>query len=271
MATRSTPFSTSAHVAGDYRRGKLSAAEELALLRRWHERGDERARAELVERLLPFVRRIASGYVGRGEPLDDLVQVGSVGLVNAIDRFDLSRGLRLTTFAAPNISGEIKRHFRDRSWSIRVPRDLQELHARITRHSAEFSADAGRQPTVMELVAALGSTEEQILEAIDAGRNYRSASLDAHISDDDERPAGTAIGMADPGFECAEQRAVLETGLSVLSERERKIVLLRFASGLSQREIATQVGLSQMHVSRLLRKSIERMRLALADDEHHDR
>ncbi len=249
------------------RRGKLGAAEEKALLLRWHEHGDQRARAELVERLLPFVRRIASGYVGRGEPLDDLVQVGAVGLVNAIDRFDLSRGLRLTTFAAPNISGEIKRHFRDRSWSIRVPRELQELHSRITRFSAEFCSEFGRQPTVMELAGGLGSSEEQVLEAIDAGRNYRSASLDAQISDDDERPAGAAIGVMDAGFDSAEQRAVLETGLRVLSERERTIVLLRFASGLSQREIAAHVGLSQMHVSRLLRKSIDEMRAALIDDD----
>jgi RNA polymerase sigma-B factor len=119
----------------------------------------------------------------------------------------------------------------------------------------------------MELVTALDSTEEQILEAIDAGRNYRSASLDAHMSEDDDRPAGAAIGSTDPGFESAEQRAVLETGLSVLPERERTIVLLRFASGLSQREIAAQVGLSQMHVSRLLRKSIDQMRDALIEDE----
>ena len=269
MSTRSRTLSSKAGLRpqSPARRGKLCAAEERALLRRWHEQHDAGARAELVERLLPFVRRIASGYVGRGEPLDDLVQVGSVGLVNAIDRFDLSRGLRLTTFAAPNISGEIKRHFRDRSWAIRVPRELQELHARITRFSAQFSAECGRQPTVMELVRGLGSNEEQILEAIDAGRNYRSASLDAHISEDDERPAGSAIGAADPGFESAEQRAVLETGLSVLGPRERTIVLLRFASGLSQREIAAQVGLSQMHVSRLLRRSIDQMRDALAQDE----
>ena len=238
----------------------MSAATERALLERWHQRRRRAARTELVERLLPFVRRIAIGYAGRGEPLDDLIQVGSVGLVNAIDRFDLGRGLRLTTFAAPNISGEIKRHFRDRSWSVRVPRELQELHAKIGRATRRLGAQLGRGPTVMELADELDSTEELILEAMDAGRNYRSASLDAPQSDDDERPAAEALGMVETGFEGAEQRAVLERGLDALDERERQIVLLRYGKGLSQREIATHVGLSQMHVSRLLRRSIEDMR-----------
>jgi RNA polymerase sigma-B factor len=245
----------------------MSAATERALLERWHLERDEAARAELVERLLPFVRRIAIGYAGRGEPLDDLIQVGSVGLVNAIDRFDLSRGLRLTTFAAPNISGEIKRHFRDRSWAVRVPRELQELHAKIGRVSTKLGATLGRSPTVMELAEELEVSEELILEAMDAGRNYRSASLDAPQSDDDERPAAEALGTTETGFESAEQRAVLERGLDALAERERQIVLLRFGKGLSQREIATQVGLSQMHVSRLLRRSIEEMRATIGPPE----
>src|SRR6185436_18982530 len=129
----------------------MNAATERALLERWHAHGDESARAELVERLLPFVRRIALGYSGRGEPLDDLIQVGTIGLINAINRFDLDRGLRLTTFAAPNISGEIKRHFRDRSWAVHVPRAIQELHAKIGRETSRLGAKLGHAPTVMEL------------------------------------------------------------------------------------------------------------------------
>ena len=244
---------------GDRRRN-LTADEERDLLRRWLDFGDERARTELVERLMPFVRRIAVGYAGRGEPLDDLVQVGALGLVNAIDRFDLSRGLRLTTFAAPNISGEIKRHFRDRSWAIRVPRDLQELHARITRTSSALESELGRAPTVMELSRELRASEEHVLEAMDAGRNYRTASLDATLRDDEIRSAADVCGTGDAAFEAAEQRAVIQPGLDALPERERAIVLMRFADDLSQREIASRVGLSQMHVSRLLRRSIQEMR-----------
>ena len=251
---------------GDRRRN-LTADEERDLLRRWLDFGDERARTELVERLMPFVRRIAVGYAGRGEPLDDLVQVGALGLVNAIDRFDLSRGLRLTTFAAPNISGEIKRHFRDRAWSIRIPRDLQELYSRITHASSALTSDLGRAPTVMEISRELSVSEENVLEAMDAGRNYRTASLDATSGEGETHTAAEAICSCDAGFEAAEHRAVIEQGLNALPERERRIVLMRFARDLSQREIAAHLGLSQMHVSRLLKRSIYDMQVTLAASE----
>ena len=244
------------------RSGTLSAAEEHALLQRVHRDNDAQARAELVERMLPFVRRIARVYADRGEQVDDLVQVGAIGLLNAIDRFDLDRGLRLSTFAAPNISGEIKRHFRDRAWAVRTPRGLQELHATLRTVGARFTEGQGREPTVGELCELTGRSEEHVLDAINAGRNYRAASLD-RPRDEEGGSLGDAFGCVDHGFERAEQRATLERGLSQLGERERKIVLLRFVEGLSQREIAAQIGVSQMHVSRLLRQSIELMRQAI--------
>ena len=243
----------------------LGPAEERTLLERVHVHGDPAARAELVERLLPFVRRIARSYSGRGEPFDDLVQVGAIGLVNAIDRFDLKRGLRLSTFAAPNISGEIKRHFRDRAWAIRTPRDLQELHATIRATTDQFTEQHGRSPTVAELCRLTGRNEEQVLDAISAGRNFRAASLDAPV--DDERGGATVgdrVGGDDHGFALADDRAALERGLAVLGTRERQIVLLRYVDELTQREIADRIGISQMHVSRLLRRSIEEMRGAMS-------
>ena len=242
---------------------RMTADEERELLRRWRVDGDEQARALLVQRLLPFVRRIAQGFAGRGEPLDDLVQVGAIGLINAIDRFDMENGGRLTTFAAPNISGEIKRHFRDRGWAVRVPRSLQELHAKIRSATKRMSDDLGRSPTVMELAAALEATEEEILEAMDAGRNFRTASLDEPASDDDQHPPATTIGTVDPGFENAEHRAVVQQGLRALDEREQRIMQLRYGGDLAQHEIAREIGISQMQVSRLLRRSVEDMREAV--------
>ena len=243
-------------------RGLRDATEERALLERVHLHGDLQARSELVERLLPFVRRVARAYADRGEQLDDLIQVGAIGLVNAIDRFDLDRGLRLSTFAAPNISGEIKRHFRDRAWAVRTPRDLQELHARLRTGADVFSKEHGRAPTVGELCELTGHDEEHVLDAISAGRNFRAASLDAP-REEDGGSLGDALGGEDHGFELAEDRATLDRGLRALGERERRIVLLRFVDGLSQREIAARVGVSQMHVSRLLRRSIDELRAAI--------
>lgn len=242
------------------RSGNLGPAEERALLERWHHQRDADARTELVERMLPFVHHIARGYAGRGEPLDDLVQVGAIGLVHAIDRFDLERGLRLSTFAAPTISGEIKRHFRDRAWAVRTPRDLQELHAKLRTAGERFAGREGRAPTVAELCELVGRAEEDVLDALEAGRNYTAASLDARTGDDEDHAVLDALGAADAGYDRAEERALLRRGLAALPERERKIVLLRYARDLSQREIAQEIGISQMHVSRLLRRSIEALR-----------
>ncbi len=240
----------------------LRASEERALLERWRREHDEAARAELIERMLPLVRHIAKVYVGRGEPFDDLVQVGCVGLVKAIDRFDLDRGLRLSTFAAPTISGEIKRHFRDHGWTVRPPRDLQELYVRVRRESTRSAARLGRNPTVAELASALDSSEESVLDAMEAGRGYSAVSVETSV-EPDGRAVLDSFGSDDPELELADVRATLSQGLDVLAPRERRIVLLRYVNGLTQREIADQVGISQMHVSRLLQRSLVALRGAL--------
>lgn len=235
--------------------------DEHELLRRWREDRDERARALLIERMMPLVRSLARRYANRGEPLDDLEQVGYVGLIKAVDRFDVGRELRFSTFAVPTILGEIKRHFRDRAWSVRVSRGLQELSAKVSREVDRLSTKLGRSPTVDDIAEATGTTPEQVLEALQGAQAYSTVPLEEPLGDDGE-PVDR-IGADDPGFVAAEQRVELERGLRLLSERERRILLLRFFGGLTQREIAERVGISQMHVSRLLRRSLERMGEAL--------
>jgi len=229
------------------------------LLARWHAERDEAARTEAVALMLPLARALARRYANRGEPLDDLEQVASVGLLKAIDRFDCNRDVKFATFAVPTIAGEIKRHFRDRGWMLRVPREVQELNARLSRVRERTTRELGRTPTLRELAAAAGADEEQAVEALGAGNAYRTLSLDGPAEDGAE-PAET-LGSADEGFERAEERAVLHRGLAALAPREREIVRLRFYEGLSQREIAERVGISQMHVSRLIRRSIETVRV----------
>jgi RNA polymerase sigma-B factor len=235
-----------------------SADEVRTLLRRWHEDGDRAARAELVERMLPLARSLARRYVGKGEPLDDLEQVASLGLLKAIDRFDVSREVRFATFAVPTIAGELKRHFRDRGWMLRVPRDIQELSARVSRARETLTRDLGRSPTVDEVARTLDSSVEQVLEALRAADSYRMMSLDEPLADG--AGALEAIGGDDEGYELAEHRVLLRPGLDGLGAREREIVRLRYYEGLTQREIARAVGVSQMHVSRLIRRSIDTMR-----------
>jgi RNA polymerase sigma-B factor len=231
--------------------------DEHELLRRWHQDRDENARRVLIERMMPLVRSLARRYANRGEPLDDLEQVGCVGLIKAVDRFDLERELRFSTFAVPTILGEIKRHFRDRAWSVRVSRGLQELSARVTREVDRLSTKLGRSPTIEDLAEATSATPEQVLEALQGAQAYSTVPLDEPLGEDGEPVA--RIGDDDEGYIAAEQRIELARALSSLSERERRIVLLRFFAGLTQREIAERIGISQMHVSRLLRRSLERM------------
>jgi RNA polymerase sigma-B factor len=228
------------------------------LLCRWHEDGDRAARAELAERMLPLARSLARRYAGKGEPLDDLEQVASLGLLKAIDRFDVSREVRFATFAVPTIAGELKRHFRDRGWMLRVPRDIQELSARVVRSREILTRELGRSPTATEVARALGSGVEQVLEALRAADTYRMMSLDEPLAEG--AGALEAIGGDDEGYELAEHRVLLRCGLDRLGEREREIVRLRYYEGLTQREIARAVGVSQMHVSRLIRRSIDAMR-----------
>ena len=235
-----------------------SAEEVRTLLRRWHVDGDRAARAELVERMLPLARSLARRYAGKGEPLEDLEQVASLGLLKAIDRFDVSRDVRFATFAVPTIAGELKRHFRDRGWMLRVPRDIQELSARVARVREALTRDLGRSPTVDEVARAVGAGVEQVLDALRAADSYRMMSLDEPAAEG--AGALEAIGGDDEGYELAEHRVLLRRGLDGLGAREREIVRLRYYEGLTQREIARAVGVSQMHVSRLIRRSIDTMR-----------
>jgi RNA polymerase sigma-B factor len=235
-------------------------AGDRELLRRWRHHGDRAARQELVERHLPLVRALARRYAGRGESVEDLEQVGAIGLIKAIDRYDLDRDVALTTYATPNVVGEIKRYFRDKAWAVRVPRGLQELHARMARAIDRLTARLGRSPSLAEIAAELESTPEQVLEALETGSAYSAVSLSVDPLGDDEGDPMDAIGAEDAGFERTEDRAALEPALDRLPAREREILRLRFDEGLTQTQIAERFGISQMHVSRLIRKSLERMR-----------
>jgi RNA polymerase sigma-B factor len=231
------------------------------LLVAYDEDRDPAIREELVKRFLPFARKLALRYVHSREPLDDLVQVASVGLLNAIERFEPGRGKKFTSFAAPTIVGELKRHFRDKGWAVHVPRDLQERALAVSRHTERLSALLGRSPTLDELGEALNCSIEQVMEAIDAAHNYHPASLDAPITHDseDRTALSETLGGEDIGFELAEQREALATSWASLSDVEREVLGLRLVEELTQREISQRIGCSQMHVSRLLRRSMIRL------------
>lgn len=249
-------------------RGSANAAEsEIALLRRYRDHGDLTAREELVQQLLPWVRRVASRYANRGQDLDDLVQVGSLGLVKAIDRFDFDRGVRLTTFADPNVTGEIKRYFRDHGWSIKPPRDLQELNAEVMKATDVLSSELQRSPRVEEIAEYLDTTEESVLEAIHASAMYDSAPLVLNGGDDGD---GTftnmsALATEDENLKRSELRQTLGSGFTELDARHQEILLMRFYEGLTQAEIAERSGVSQMQVSRILRASLKQLRSTLTE------
>jgi len=243
---------------------------DKVLLRRYHEQGDLAAREKLIEQYMSLVRSLARRYSYRGEQLEDLVQIGAIGLIKAIDRFDVNRGVELTTYATPNIIGEIKRHFRDRGWSVRVPRGLQELNIQLSRQIEELTVQLGRSPTIAELAKAAEVGEEEVLEALESGRAYSSLSLSAGSGgrdEDGELDPLESLGTEEHQYEVSEDRAVLAPGFRVLDERERRILHLRFFEGLTQSQIAQQVGISQMHVSRLIRRSLEKIRDEIATDE----
>jgi len=235
---------------------------DKALLRRYHENNDLAAREQLIEQYMSLVRSLARRYSYRGEQLDDLVQIGAIGLIKAIDRFDLSRGVELTTYATPNIIGEIKRHFRDRGWAVRVPRGLQELNVQLSKLVEQLSVELGRSPTIAELAESAGVEEENVLEALESGRAYSSLSLSggASTEDGEEVDLLESLGDIEPEYELSEDRAVLAPGFKALDSRERMILHLRFYEGLTQSQIADQIGISQMHVSRLIRRAVEKMR-----------
>ena len=234
--------------------------EENELLRAYHERGDLSARDKLVEANLPLARAIARRYAGRGEPFDDLAQVASIGLIKAIDRFDLERGVFLRTYAVPTIVGEIKRHFRDRAWAVHVPRRLKELSQMLSSLIQDMSAQLERSPTIAELAEATGVEEEQVLEAIESSRAYTTESLTAPADEGSEHDRMQTLGVVEDAFERTEDQHLLASGLDALGARERRIIQLRFYDGLTQTQIANQLGISQMHVSRLIRRALETMR-----------
>jgi RNA polymerase sigma-B factor len=222
-------------------------------------------RNELIEAHRGFAEYLARRFTDRGEPLDDLRQVALVGLLKAVERFEPERGLSFTTFAGPTIVGELKRHFRDRTWSVRVPRRLQELSLRIEQSRAELGHRLGRAPKPAEIAAALDVTEEQILEGMEAASLYRVGSLDIPATDRGEATAGDRIGTHDSELSLVEDRAVVRAVMAELPPRERQIVYLRFFEGLTQAEIAERIGVSQMHVSRLLTRSLEALGEQLSD------
>ncbi|WP_328474233.1 SigB/SigF/SigG family RNA polymerase sigma factor [Actinoplanes sp. NBC_00393] len=217
-------------------------------------------RDQTIEAWLPLARHLANRYSGRGEPYDDLHQVAVMGLIKAVDRFDAERGIEFAGFAIPTIIGELKRHFRDRTWAIRVPRRLQELRLAIASANSALSSTLGRSPTVADVAAHLGITEEEVLEGLEGARAYNSTSLSTPATADSPTTLADTLGGEDAGFEHAELRLALGPALASLDEREQKIISLRFYGNLTQSEIAQQIGISQMHVSRLLAKALTKLR-----------
>ncbi|MGH2949290.1 MAG: SigB/SigF/SigG family RNA polymerase sigma factor [Solirubrobacteraceae bacterium] len=237
------------------------AREDRRLLERYRREGDPAAREALVERFLPLARQLARRYQRGTEPLDDLVQVASLGLLKAIDRFEPGRSTAFSSFAVPTILGELKRHFRDRGWSVRVPRDLQELAMRVDRVAEDLARGLGRAPTPGEIAGEIGVTTEVVLEAREASAAYRAVSLDRPRDEEEEGDGmADAMGVEDPGFGHAEDAATVERLMGVLSDREREVLRLRFQEDLTQSEIGARVGVSQMHVSRLIRQAVARLR-----------
>jgi RNA polymerase sigma-B factor len=223
--------------------------------------GDQTLREELARLHLPLVEYLAKRFKDRGEPLDDLVQVGSVGLLKAIDRFDLERGVEFSTYATPTIVGELKRHFRDKGWAVRVPRRLQELSLRLNKVVAQLTQDLGRSPTVAEIAKFADLSEDEVLEALESGQAYSTTSLDAPSGEDDDAPMRMdRIGEDDLRIDNLEYFASLAPLIDRLPEREKTILYLRFFKGMTQSMIAERVGISQMHVSRLLTRILEFLR-----------
>jgi RNA polymerase sigma-B factor len=228
----------------------------------------EQLRGQLVELHLPLVEYLARRFRNRGEWLDDLTQVATIGLIKSIDRFDLERGVEFSTYATPTIVGEIKRHFRDKGWAVRVPRRLQELKLSLTKAIGELAQREGRAPTVSELAAHLQMSEEEVLEGLESANAYSTVSLDAPDSGDEDAPAvADSLGIVDEALEGVEYRESLKPLLERLPPREKKILLLRFFGNLTQSQIAAELGISQMHVSRLLARTLTQLRDGLTNED----
>jgi RNA polymerase sigma-B factor len=239
---------------------RSSCASARALLDRYHRHGDLEAREQLIQQYLPLVRRLARRHAGRGEHVEDLVQVGSIGLINAIDRFELDRGVDLSSYAIPSIVGEIKRHLRDRVSPIRVPRRLQEVNASLRASAAGLSATLERPATVAEMAREAGVDRDEALEALVALRSSEPLSLSSDGNGNGEVPGPDLKASTEQGYETGEVRAVLAKGFRALDQRERRILHLAFFGGMSQYRIAREMGISQIHVSRLSRRALEKLR-----------
>jgi RNA polymerase sigma-B factor len=225
-------------------------------------------RDQLVEMHLPLVEYLARRFRNRGEPLDDLIQVATIGLIKSVDRFDLERGVEFSTYATPTIVGEIKRHFRDKGWAIRVPRRLQELKLSLTKATSELSQKLGRSPTVAELAGHLGMSEEEVLEGLESANAYSAVSLDAPDGGDEDAPAvADSLGITDEALEGVDYRESLKPLLEKLPAREKRILMLRFFGNMTQSQIAAELGISQMHVSRLLARTLAQLRRGLLEEE----
>src|SRR5215218_208757 len=249
--------------------GARIARRERDLLQRYHQHGDNRARDQLAEEMLPLARALAGRYTGRGEPLDDLVQVACVGIMKAIDGFDLSRDVRFSSYATPTVLGEIKRYFRDKTWAMRVPRGMQELQIEIAKARDELTTTHGRSPTVQEIADALEQPFEEVLVTIQSQEARRTRSLDEPTGED--MTLADSIGARDPDIHRAEMRVLLDDAFEVLSERDRKVLRLRFAEDLTQTEISRVVGVSQMQVSRIIRQALRALRADIdRDSERSD-
>ncbi|CAN5326423.1 N/A [soil metagenome] len=255
--------------SGDLTQVRVRSAELFAAL---HQPGLSEAersgfRDDLVRLHLPLVEHFARRFLNRGEPFDDLLQVGTIGLIKAIDRFDTERGVEFSTYATPTIVGEIKRHFRDRGWAIRVPRRLQELRITITAATAELTQTLGRAPTVSELAAEVGVSSEEIIEGLESANAYSTLSLDAPDSGGEDGALSMieVIGADDDALEHVENRETIKPLLEALDPREKHILTLRFFKGMTQSQIAAEIGISQMHVSRLLARTLTSLRESLTE------
>jgi RNA polymerase sigma-B factor len=259
MAVRVTVAEGGEHEAG---RVANRAEQDRALFARYLDKRDPVDREMLVERFLPLARQLARRYQRPDEPFDDLFQVACLGLINAIDRFSLEREVAFSSYAVPTILGEIKRYFRDRTWSVRVPRDLQDLALKVDRAVSELDLELQRKPTVEEIGAKVGADAEAVLEALEASGAYRATSLQTPWGTDEDggETLGDAIGVEERGFALAEDRAMVEHAMRVITPREREVLRLRFAEDLTQAEIGERVGVSQMQVSRIIRQSVARLR-----------
>ena len=271
IATGDTGDDTAAEAAPD--RGtddvRTCSAKLFGVLRDEGASSAERAcaRDDLVHLHLSLVEHCARRCRNRGEPFEDLVQVGTIGLIKAIDRFETDRGVEFSTYATPTVIGEIKRHFRDKGWAIRVPRRLQELRMQIGTATGELTQQLGRSPTPRELAEAIGCTVEEIMEGIESSHAYATLSLDASDDTDDGPPAVlSTLGVEDVSIEHVEVRESIKPLLEGLGEREKRILLLRFFKNMTQSQIADEIGVSQMHVSRLLTRTLTQLRTSLQAD-----